>query len=81
MASLLSSSLYTIPLLMRLRLPLLRISAKNRLWYFVIPLGCGKALASACAHFSIWKVPISFAHTSKSESLFLDLPDFLLFFQ
>jgi len=34
-------------------------------WRFVLPLGCGKLLASVTSNISIWRVSVSYAHTIK----------------
>ena len=42
-----------------------------RFYFLLIPLGIGKLLVSTSSHVSIWRVPVSYAHTGKPICIFL----------
>ena len=49
--------------------------SKKHYWRFIIPLAGLKFISNVFAHISIWKVPVSYAHTVKAS-----LPLFTVFF-
>ena len=66
MVHLVSTSLYSLPVLLIWDIP---SSARVplRMWFrLIVPLALGKFFSSVSSHISIWKVPVSYAHTGNS---------------
>ena len=65
MVQLASTSLYVMPVMKAWNVPSTKPSDIPLKYWFrmIIPLAFGKFFASVSSHISIWKVPVSYAHT------------------
>jgi solute carrier family 35 protein E1 len=61
----LCTALFLGPTLLIWRVPKNMPIPRAALFKLIIPLSFGKALAAVSAYFSIWRIPVSYAHTSK----------------
>lgn len=61
----LCTALFMGPTLVVWRIPKNMPIPKGAFLKLIIPLSFGKALAAVSAYFSIWRIPVSYAHTSK----------------
>ncbi|CAF1228758.1 unnamed protein product [Adineta steineri] len=68
LVQLLSIWILCIPLIHFWKVPPPEYLYQNRVYYFkiIIPLAIGKFLSQLSSHVSLWKVPVSFAHTVKA---------------
>lgn len=68
LAQLFSVWILSIPLLRLWKVPPPDYLYQNRIYYLkiIIPLSVGKFLAQLSSHVSLWKVPVSYAHTIKA---------------
>jgi solute carrier family 35 protein E1 len=68
LVQLLSIWILCIPLIRLWKVPSPDYLYQNRIYYFkiIIPLAVGKFLAQLSSHVSLWKVPISYAHSIKA---------------
>lgn len=67
LVSLCTIPVYAIPLLWVWHIKKQRVS-DYYMYRYVIPLSAAKAIAVASAYFSLWKVPVSYAHTGEEVS-------------
>ena len=65
MVHLLSTALYLSPTLHVWKVPRMRSLPKSSLLKLILPLSFGKAFSAITSHVSIWKVPVSYAHTGR----------------
>lgn len=73
MVQLLSVSFYSYPLIRLRRIPTLK-GVPTKYWFtMILPLAAGKFISSFSAYMSIWKVPLSYAHTGKFYDSVVDL--------
>lgn len=66
MVHLLSTATYLSPTLHIWKVPRMPSIPKSSLITLILPLSFGKAFSSITSHISIWKVPVSYAHTVKA---------------
>ena len=69
MVHLLSTATYLSPTLHIWKVPRMPSIPKSSLITLILPLSFGKAFSSITSHISIWKVPVSYAHTGKTVKL------------
>jgi solute carrier family 35, member E1 len=69
MVQLVSTALYVIPVMKLCQVPSTSPSQIPLKYWFqmIIPLAFGKFFSSVSSHISIWKVPVSYAHTGMSS--------------
>lgn len=67
MVQMLSTALYLGPALQAMKVPRMAKIPQSSLNYLIIPLAFGKVFAAMAAHVSIWKIPVSYAHTGESK--------------
>lgn len=66
MVQLCSITLYSGPFFNLWRIRKYQNISRGYYWRLIIPLALGKFLASVTSHISLWKVPVSYAHTVKA---------------